>query len=447
MKKIFYIILFFIFLTISYFIIKHVFPKDAGRFPFFVILLIFDGYLFSSFIKKIKKFNLITRLSIISIYWLPFILIIFTTIFSLFIPFKEWNTGFRTYLMGIIFIFYASKLLPMLFLLIADIIRVFKYINVVIFKPGYKKQKSNGNEISRSKFLQYCGIISGGTMFGALFTGMIKWVYDFRVRKEFIKLPLLPQVFNGLKIVQISDFHFGSWASKEPLKEAVQIINNIKPDLVFFTGDLVNYTTDEAFDFLPILKNIKARYGIFSILGNHDYGDYINWKTKKAKEKNMQQMIDLYKDLGWKLLRNENFILSKGNSQIAIIGVENWGAHSRFPKHGDLNKAFKDIQDIPVKLLLSHDPSHWDAEINKFYKSIDITFSGHTHGFQFGIELPGMRWSPSQYMYKQWAGLYSSNNTNTGKTQYIYVNRGIGTIGYPGRIGILPEITLFELCC
>jgi len=223
------------------------------------------------------------------------------------------------------------------------------------------------------------------------------------------------------------------------MQKAIEIILQQKADIIFITGDLVNDRTAEINPFMDTLSKIKAPMGVFSIMGNHDYGDYAKWDSQGEKDKNLQDIIEANAQLGWKLLMNENVILEKNNSEIVLIGVENWGGNLHFPKYGNMEKAYRGAEKYPVKLLLSHDPSHWNMEIIEKYKDIDLTFSGHTHGFQFGIEVPGLKWSPSQYIYKQWAGLYSE-----GKQQ-IYVNRGLGFLGYPGRIGILPEITVMEL--
>jgi len=213
---------------------------------------------------------------------------------------------------------------------------------------------------------------------------------------------------------------------------------------IFFTGDLVNYKTGEAYRFENILNKLKAGYGIFATLGNHDYGDYTRWPSQTAKMKNLTDLYEFFDRLGWKLLNNEHHLLENEDGQLAVIGVENWGAYSRFPKYGDIEKAAAGTEDAAVKLLLSHDPTHWDVVISKKYPDIDVTFAGHTHGFQFGIDTRRVKWSPAQWVYKHWAGMYQ-NPAATEKPQYLYVNRGLGTIGYPGRVGILPEITLFEL--
>jgi len=231
----------------------------------------------------------------------------------------------------------------------------------------------------------------------------------------------------------------GSWTNENPLMELVTMVNDLKPDAIFFTGDLVNFSTREAFKYESVLKLLKAKYGIYSILGNHDYGDYVNWETPEKKAENMQQLYDFYKELDWTLLRNEHAIIKKNKQKLAVLGVENWGNNPRFPQLGDVKKASEGLDPNLIKILLSHDPSHWDKVISTEHPEIELTLSGHTHGFQFGIEIPGFRWSPAQYLYKYWAGLYNQNN------QYLNVNRGTGFLGYPGRIGILPEITELTL--
>jgi predicted MPP superfamily phosphohydrolase len=240
--------------------------------------------------------------------------------------------------------------------------------------------------------------------------------------------PELPKSFNGLKIVHISDIHCGSFYSTDPVQRAVDIINSQKADMVFFTGDLVNDYAYEIERFTSILSQIKAPMGVFSVLGNHDYGDYPRWESKEDKINNFISLIETQKSMGWDLLRNENRVIEKNGEKIAIVGVENIARTTRSPRYGDLNKALVNSKDAPFKLLLSHDPFHWGNEVIKDYPQVNMTFSGHTHGMQFGVEIPGIKWSPVQYVYEQWAGLYQK-----GK-QYIYVNRGLGFIGYAGRV-------------
>jgi len=267
--------------------------------------------------------------------------------------------------------------------------------------------------------------------------GVLSGAHDYRIRRIKLVLPQLPSVFHGLTIGQISDIHSGSFFNKKAVMGGIEMLLKEHPDVIFFTGDLVNNKADEMIDYIPAFSQLKAPLGVYSVLGNHDYGDYYHWPSETAKQANLRDLCHIHKTLGWQLLRNEHTYLKSGSDQIAIIGVENWGL--RFVQHGDLQKACQAMENAPIKILLSHDPSHWDAQVRPNFSDIDLTLSGHTHGFQFGIELGNLKWSPVQYQYKQWAGLYQE-----GK-QYLYVNRGFGYLGYPGRIGILPELTLIEL--
>jgi predicted MPP superfamily phosphohydrolase len=445
MKKLLKILGVILFLFVAYLVVLQVYPKNAGRFPFLAILFFGDVYLYASvktWIKGRKRFyRNILRIS----YWIPLALLVLAVLVTMLDP-GSINDQLRIYLFGFVFIAYAAKLLPIIFLLFADFINGVRYVNHKVKKSAEKSGSitAKGEKMTRSRFLQKAGLVSGGLMFGGLLTGMLKWVYDFKIRRETIRLHHLPASFNGLKIVQISDIHLGSWAATHPLEEVVTLINRLQPDLIFFTGDLVNYKTEEAYRFENILNKLHAKSGIFATLGNHDYGDYTRWPSQTAKMKNLTDLYDFFGRMGWKVLNNENHLITHSDGQLAIIGVENWGAYSRFPKYGDIEKAAAGTGEASVKLLLSHDPTHWDVIISKKYTDIDITFAGHTHGFQFGIDTRRVRWSPAQWVYKHWAGLYQ-NPAATAKPQYLYVNRGLGTIGYPGRVGILPEITLFEL--
>jgi hypothetical protein len=272
----------------------------------------------------------------------------------------------------------------------------------------------------------------------SLIYGILFNPYNYKFYRTIITLPNLPDEFNGIKIIQLSDIHCGSFNKKEPLIDVVNKINEEKPDLIFFTGDLVNSHASEFDPYVDIFKNLKAKYGVYSITGNHDYGDYAKWKSDDEKKKNFQYLIEQHSKVGWRLLMDENILIGT-KEKIAIIGIQNWSGRRNFSKYGDLEKAYPGCESAAVKLLLSHDPSHWDTEVIKKYPDIDITFSGHTHGMQFGFEFGRFRFSPVQWVYKQWAGLYKHNN------QYLYVNRGFGFIGYPGRVGILPEVTVMTL--
>lgn len=442
-------------LVVGYFLMLYSMPKYSGQYFFIVVLILADFYLWSSVKKQIFNYKNWLRVLTIFIYWLPLLLLVILLVGSIIIPVINWNDNIRTYMVGIILVFYTAKLLPITFLILADVVRVIQKIFIIVKKDNRQqiidknetltKSTSDGIKregIPRSKFLQYVGFISGGLVLGTMFTGMFKWVYEFKIIREKIIFPHLPDKFNGFKIVQISDLHLGSWTSQKPLQQAVNMINELHPDIILFTGDLVNYSTNEAYKFEKILSQLKAEYGVYAILGNHDYGNYVTWPSAEAKRDNLKQLLNFFNKIGWRLLNNENEIISKELDKLAIIGVENWGANHRFPKYGDIDKAIIGSEQADIKILMSHDPSHWEKVIVPGNYDIDLTLSGHTHGFQFGIETKDIKWSPAKYMYKYWAGLYQDNR-KTGK--YIYVNRGLGSIGYPGRIGILPEITVIEL--
>ena len=340
-----------------------------------------------------------------------------------------------------IFCFYMilliSKLIGSLPLMFEDIGRGVKWI-VAFFNKG-TDMPAVKDGMSRGKFISYSALTLAAIPFGTMIYGMVKTAFDFKIQRKKIPIAKLPAAFEGLKIVQISDIHSGSFISDAHFKNAVEIIMNEKPDLIFFTGDLVNDRSDEAEPFKKVWKNLSAPLGIFSVLGNHDYGDYVLWDSPELKQANLERLFGIHKEMGWELLRNEHRIIEKNGEKIGLVGVENWGAALRFPRKGDMKKAQLGMDEVPVKILLSHDPSHWEAKILKEHPEIDLTLSGHTHGFQFGIEIPGFKWSPSQYVYPQWAGLYSNGN------QHLYVNRGLGFLGYLGRVGIRPEITVLEL--
>lgn len=346
---------------------------------------------------------------------------------------EDWDKVSLTILRSLIFIAYLSKFLVLPFLFIDDVIRGFLYI-FDFFKPN---QAFNA---SRSRFLSQFGIFIGAIPLISLTYGIFRNAYRFQLRQTKIKIDQIPSELIGLKIIQISDIHSGSFLYPEEVNKAVEIINNQSADIIFFTGDLVNNTADEVIPLLPVLSKIKAKYGVYSILGNHDYGDYVRWENNDKKQENLDRLKLYHKELGWQLLTNENRIVNINGKEIGIIGVENFSTHMRFPKYGKLKESYSGVENTSLKLLLSHDPSHWAHEVITEFKDIAITFSGHTHGFQFGVEIPGfIQWSPIQYVYKQWAGLYKNGN------QMLYVNRGLGHLGYPGRVGILPEVTLIEL--
>lgn len=337
------------------------------------------------------------------------------------------------YLRALVFIIFISKFVVALFVGIDDVRRGITWVVNQFATP-------QTFSLSRSRFLSQLGVIAGALPLVSLTYGMWRNPYRYQIHSQKVRLNDLPEGLKGFRIVQISDIHSGTFTSKEPLKNAIEMINELKADIIFFTGDIVNYAASEMEPYIDVFSKIQANLGVYSVLGNHDYGDYHQWRNIEEKQANFNLLLDTHRQLGWNLLRNEHRLLEINGHKLAVIGVENSSASPRFHNYGDLSAAYKGTEEADVKLLLSHDPSHWDAEVTKVFKDIALTFSGHTHGFQFGIEIPGwVKWSPSKYVYKQWAGLYSQGS------QHLYVNRGFGMLGYPGRVGILPEITCIDL--
>lgn len=349
---------------------------------------------------------------------------------------ENMSRGVRTFFTTAFFVVYFSKLLVVIVLGLNDLFRLGYWAS---HKLAPKTLLTGPESLGRSAFLSQLGFFIGSIPLASMIYGVAKGAYNYQVKKVKVKLPNLPKSFHGLRVVQISDIHVGSFFDKQAVQRGVDLLLAQKPDVVFFTGDLVNNVADEITDYLDVFSKVKAPMGVYSILGNHDYGDYVGWPTKEAKQANLNKLMGYHKQMGWDLLIDENRILEKDGEKIGVLGVQNWGAKGRFPKYGDLKKAYEGAEELPVKILLSHDPSHWEAQVIKLFPDIDLMLAGHTHGMQFGVEAWGMKWSPVQYMYKQWAGLYEQ-----GK-QYLYVNRGFGFIGFPGRVGIFPEITVLEL--
>ena len=340
--------------------------------------------------------------------------------------------------MSFLFIVFSAKLLIALILMAEDLTRIIRW-GIAYLQAEPSTGADNLLMVNRKTWVSYLALIFGGIPFLALIYGMIKGAFHYQVKKVIIRSSNLPAGFQGFKMVQISDLHTGSFQTDKPLRKAVKLINEQHADVVFFTGDLVNNVADEVQPFIPVLGQLSGKLGVFSVLGNHDYGDYVRWPSSLSKIENLELLKHSHARMGWRLLLNENVVLERNGDKIALLGVENWGNRAGFPKYGKLYKAYAGTENIPFRILLSHDPSHWDGEVNKNYPGIDLMLSGHTHGMQFGINLPAFKWSPVQYVYKQWSGLYKKG------TQYLYVNVGLGFLGYPGRVGFLPEITVFEL--
>ncbi len=401
-----------------------------------IILILIDVYFFQAVTVIIRgssqfKKNIVSNIYI-SFCVLTYLIFVVITLIG---P-QNLNKFIRQYVFAILIIVLISKLVGSVFLLMEDLSRLFRFIYFKLFS------KTNEQNIGRLNFVSTIAVLLAAIPFSSLILGMIKGAYDYQVKKIKLVLNDLPEEFEGLKIVQISDLHVGSFTETHHLNSAFDLIIKQSPDIIFFTGDLVNDRASETIGYEEIFKKLKAPLGVFSTLGNHDYGDYVrpeDWGSPEKKKENLENLKQVHKNAGWQLLMNENHIINRNDKKLAIIGIENWGANLRFPKYGKMHDAIIGAEEADVKLLLSHDPSHWEAQVLKEYNTIDVMFSGHTHGMQFGIEIPGFKWSPVQYFYKQWAGLYKINQ------QQLYVNRGLGFIGYPGRVGILPEITVFTL--
>jgi len=401
-----------------------------------VILLVLDFYVFAAVKAVFNGSSPRTRSIIDYSYWSVSVLVLGTIAMFRYINWGEWPSSVRSLVLIIIVGVVFAKLLTAVFLLLDDLRRGIQWIISRFSKESAQAVAVNG--ISRSRFLTQIGMIMGGSLFATLMYGLSN-KYNYRVHKMKMAFKNLPPAFKGLRIVQISDIHSGSLTNREAVLKGVEMINAQKADIVLFTGDLVNDRATEMDSLMDVFSQIKAPMGVYSTLGNHDYGDYYAWPDLAARNQNLDRLKQIHGELGWRLLMNEHVTLERGGQQIALLGIENWSAMSRFPKYGDMKKAYEGASHLPFKILMSHDPTHWDAQVRPEYPDIDLTLAGHTHGMQFGVEIPGFRWSPAKFVYKEWAGLYKEGD------QRLYVNRGFGFLGYPGRVGILPEITVIDL--
>jgi len=405
-------------------------------FVFAIIFLLIDFYMFQAVLTVSKNYTAGWKAIFRYGFWLPTIISLLALLmWAVADPYK-YGASVRSWMITGLAAFYISKTIGIVVLLAGDIVRVFKWITS-IFETG-KSHDLPGEAIPRSEFIAKAALVASSIPFGAMAYGIISGAHDYRVRRVTVALPNLPKAFDGLTIGQLSDIHSGSFYNKVAVKGGIEMLMQQKPDLIFFTGDLVNNKANEVKEYFDVFNKLKAPLGVYSVTSNHDYGDYSIWDSKDAKYRNFKDLVEAHKLMGYNILMNENRIIEQGGEKIAVMGIENWGA-GRFSKYGKLDKAYAGTHDAAVKLLLSHDPSHWDAQVKPNYPDIDVAFAGHTHGFQFGIELGGIKWSPSQYIYKQWAGLYRDGH------QHLYVNRGFGFLGYPGRVGMPPELTIMEL--
>lgn len=414
-------------------------PQYISRLVVIAILAVIDmRYWYSVrkyFTRRFKKVLTIA-------YWLPLYLLLFFFIAGIITPYPEWNSFLRIYYPGVLLVLLIGKGIFLTMLIGGDIfiipLNAIRRVNPENMKAGGKWYRP------RSFLLPAAGIAT--VVMLTFISGMFFWVRDYKLNVVEIQINNLPAAFDGYKIIQVSDFHLGNFLNSDPLQKIITVSNGLKPDVVLFTGDMVSFTTDEVYPFEEQLKGFKATDGVFSVLGNHDYGDYSRWVSNEAKELNNKELLEFYDRIGWHLLRNQNAMLHRDGDSIALLGVENWSMNKRFGKKGDVFKALKGTNAAQVKILMSHDPTHWDGEVNSLYPDINLTLSGHTHAFQFAVENNNVKWSPASLFYKEWGGLYKKEHEN-GDIQYLYVNRGSGTLGYPGRIFTRPEITMIVLRC
>ncbi|CAN5889574.1 metallophosphoesterase [soil metagenome] len=410
-----------------------------GVFIFIAFMLFLDTYFYQAIKTVTQTSSPRTKAIVYIIYWALAALTIFGFLVFVYTEQNFLGKRVRTYLFATIIGLFLAKLTGMIFFLADDVRRLIQWVAGKLFFSNTAGESMNGDGISRSAFLSWMGIAAGSTLLGTLVYGFTN-KYNYQTKRLQLSYDNLPASFRGMKIVHISDIHSGSFMDRKAVEKGVKMIMQENADLILFTGDLVNDRATEMDNFMDVFNKLKAPMGVFSTLGNHDYGDYVQWPHEGvSKEQNLENLKKVHADLGWRLLMNEHVVLEKNNEQIALLGIENWSAKARFPKHGRMDLAYAGAENYPFKILMSHDPSHWHAEVREKYTDVDMMLSGHTHGMQFGVELPGFKWSPVQYMYKEWAGLYED-----GK-QKLYVNRGYGFIGYPGRVGVLPEITVIEL--
>ncbi|RAW01635.1 metallophosphoesterase [Pseudochryseolinea flava] len=401
-----------------------------------LILLAIDYYVFQAVLVVSKDWTSVWRNVMRIGFWVPTVLSFSAIAWWAFGDQYTMTPQMRTVIFTSLIGLYFSKIFGVLVLFAEDVFRGMKWVVNYFYKGT--EENLPGVSISRSEFISKAALVASAIPFGTMAYGIISGAHDYRVRRKTIYLPNLPKAFDGIRLGQISDIHSGSFFNKTAVKGGVEMMMQEKPDLIMFTGDLVNNEASEVKDYINIFDKFKAPLGVYSVTGNHDYGDYVMWKSKQMKQDNFNNLIEAHRLMGFDLLMNENRFVEIGGEKLAIIGIENWGG-GRFAKYGKLDEAYKGTEEAATKILLSHDPSHWDAQVLSMYPDIDLALAGHTHGFQFGVEIGDFKWSPSQYAYKQWAGLYQTGS------QYLYVNRGFGYLGYPGRVGMPPELTILEL--
>lgn len=399
-----------------------------------LILFAIDFYAFQAIQTAFNSHETIWYKLGVAVYWLFTIVLVIGLIYMSVKGEDKVSKNFKMIFGLGLFLSMLSKLFLLLWLFGEDIYRVG---SLVI--GNISGSESNGHLPERRKLISRLALISAFIPLATLAYGILRNAYRYQFRNVKVTLKNLPESFKGFRIVHLSDIHSGSFNKTKPIEDVIEKINALEADLIVFTGDLVNDLAVEMDDYKSIFAKLRAKHGVMSVTGNHDYGLYTYKENDPVRIANFEAFKKVHADMGWQLLMDENRVIERGGEELAIIGVQNWGKARYFPKYGDLSKAIKGVERSPAKILLSHDPSHWDGEVIPNFPGVDLTLSGHTHGFQFGVETEHFKWSPSQYAYPQWAGLYRKGE------QQLYVNRGFGFLGYPGRVGILPEITVLEL--
>lgn len=405
------------------------------RFAIFLgIVFLLNLYVFQGYKIVIQSFEGKTALLLKIGYWflvgLGYAAFAYTVSHFRVNPMAFWTKVALSYF----FIFFVIQLIWGVFMALDDIVRLFQWI-----ASFFTTNTGQTSGISRKSFLMKSGAFIATGFGAALSYGVIRGSHNYQVINHTLTIPNLPEQFKGLKLLQISDIHSGSFWSKEAVQKGIELVKAQEADMVFFTGDIVNNDASEMDDYIDAFAQITAPLGVYATMGNHDYGEYVPDFRPEHLPKNIAKIQEVHDKLGWRLLMNEHQMIEKDGAQLAVVGIENWGDKMHFKRYGDLNKAITGVdKDIPT-LLLSHDPSHWRSEVLKEYPQVDAMFSGHTHGMQFGVETGGWKWSPVKYVYPEWAGIYKEGH------QQLYVNRGFGYLGFPGRLGIWPEITVFEL--
>lgn len=399
---------------------------------FLAVYTLLELYIFSGLRHTFK--NPIGQKTLMGIY-ICSLLVMIVGIITLFTSFSggySQASWAQNLVLGLVVTFFVTKLIYAAYLVLVDTESIVTYL-IQRFSPNQAKPS-----LQRRKVLKQIGVIVAAVPFSSFLYGVFKGRYDYRLHKVSLSFPDLPAAFDGFKIVQISDIHSGSFDNTAAVKKGIEKIQKQGADLILFTGDMINNLAEEVEPYINLFGSLRAPFGKYAVLGNHDYGEYVAWESAEAKAQNLVKLTQHHQAMGFELLNNAQVAIKKGNEQIKLVGVENWGKKP-FPQKGDLDQAFAQSAPHDFSILMSHDPSHWDLKVLDFPQKVHLTLSGHTHGMQMGVEIPGFKWSPVKYRYDKWAGLYQKAE------QYLYVNRGFGFIGFPGRVGIWPEITLIEL--